>query len=81
MIPLVLVLLVSFEKHSKKETLCLVVECFLLNKKGVVIGLGISKTARAIKRGLDSAFKLHMGERLTRFHNKGREFYWSSLLS
>ena len=43
------------------------------NKKGVVIGLGISKTARAIKRGLDSAFKLHMGERLTRFHNKGRE--------
>ena len=44
------------------------------NKNGhLEATLGIAKTTRARERGLDSAFQLHMGERLTRFHNKGRE--------
>ena len=35
--------------------------------------LPIAETARAKRSGLDSAFKLHMGDRIKRFQNKGQE--------
>ena len=45
-----------------------------INKDGhLKATLGIAKTSRARERGIDSAFQLHMGERIKSFHNKGKE--------
>ena len=42
-----------------------------INKDGhLKATLGIAKTSRARERGIDSAFQLHMGERIKSFHNK-----------